>query len=465
MLEAFRFDAESAHSELARQCLNCIAQNFLQHKEMDLSVRLGSQESPLLQYAVLHWPEHAKHVPARDARLVHTLRQFFCDKHALRRHWWKAYRNKKLLSLPEPIPLLHMLCYLGLISIVEEYVSWEAWKPRLFKRMNKKDSSGNTALHLAIGARNHGVAKVLIGKGADVNTSDRFRRTPLQRAVEEGDTDMVQLLIQKGAKINVENDYGRTALHLAASGGSTKIVQCLVQGGADVNTIDMGGDSVLYSAIGPWETSGTIVLTLVNKGADLNRKEYDESTVLHRAAKRGNEAVTRLLVENGAVVNAKDKYGRTALHWAAEEGHEAVVRLLVENGAVVNAKDESGRTALHLAAGEVESMVVWLLVSKGADVKASTKDGCTVLHEAITAVGGADRGNEELVELLISMGADSKAKNSDGKTALHLAIEKRNQAVVRMLKTEKWESKRRRTTAGRQQVRQRARFLEALAHQ
>jgi ankyrin repeat protein len=110
-------------------------------------------------------------------------------------------------------------------------------------------------------------------------------------------------------------------------------------------------------------------------------------------------------------------------------------------------------------------MVVVLLVSKGADVKAKTKDGCTVLHEAITAVGGADRGNEELVELLISMGVDSMVKNKDGKTALHLASEENNQAVVCMLKKEKWEAKRRRTSAGRRQVRQRARFFEALAHQ
>jgi hypothetical protein len=89
---------------------------------------------------------------------------------------------------------------------------------------------------------------------------------------------------------------------------------------------------------------------------------------------------------------------------------------------------------------------------------------CTVLHEAISALGGASRGNKALVELLINIGADLKVKNKDGKTALHLAIEEENKAVVRLLRIEEGALKRRRTTTGRQQLRQRTRFLKAFAH-
>ena len=466
VLESFRLRVEHSHLELAQKCLQCIAQSGLQDRAIDFDAELGSRESPLLRYAALHWSEHAHNISAGDVALLHTLKRFFCTGHALWRHWWVAYRNKKLLSLPQTIPLLHMLCYLGFVLLVEEQTAWESWKPQFFKRINKKDSDGNTALHLAIRARNQEVAEVLIDNGAEVNARDKYKRTPLHRAAEEGDEGMVRLLIRKradvnaegndnntvlhsalstrannavvhvlideGANVNAKNSYGITALHLATWEGNTEIVRWLVDGRADVNTIDRGGRTVLHSAVGPWKTSETIVLTLVNKGADLNTRGSDGSTVLHWAAEKGNEAVVRLLVDKGAAVNAKDNYGRTALQWAS---------------------------------GEVELVVVLLLAFKGADVKAKTNDGCTVLHEAISALGGASRGNEELVKLLISIGADLRAKNKDGKTALHLAVEEENKAVVRLLRTEEWASKRRRTTRGRQQLRRRTRFLEALAHQ
>lgn len=60
VLEGFRLQAESAHFELARQCLECIAKSTLQHWAIDLDAQLSPQESPLLRYAPLHWPEHAR---------------------------------------------------------------------------------------------------------------------------------------------------------------------------------------------------------------------------------------------------------------------------------------------------------------------------------------------------------------------------------------------------------------------
>ena len=48
-----------------------------------------------------------------------------------------------------------------------------------------------------------------------------------------------------------------------------------------------------------------------------------------------------------ADVDAKDKDGSTALHRVAGRGDEVVVQLLVDKGVDVKAKDEDGWTALH----------------------------------------------------------------------------------------------------------------------
>ncbi|KAH8714814.1 hypothetical protein GQ44DRAFT_582173, partial [Phaeosphaeriaceae sp. PMI808] len=60
VVEAFRLEPKSAHLELARTCLDCIAQSSLQHRVINLDDKFSSQESALLEYSVRHWPEHAK---------------------------------------------------------------------------------------------------------------------------------------------------------------------------------------------------------------------------------------------------------------------------------------------------------------------------------------------------------------------------------------------------------------------
>ena len=51
VLEAFRFDSQSAHLELARKCIDCIAQSSLQHGHFDSYAKPDPRESPLLRYA------------------------------------------------------------------------------------------------------------------------------------------------------------------------------------------------------------------------------------------------------------------------------------------------------------------------------------------------------------------------------------------------------------------------------
>jgi ankyrin repeat protein len=63
--------------------------------------------------------------------------------------------------------------------------------------------------------------------------------------------------------------------------------------------------------------------------------------------------VVRLLLEKGAEPDSKDNGGRTPLSWAAKRGHEAVVRLLLEKGA-----DDGGRTPWSWAAGRHEGVVL-----------------------------------------------------------------------------------------------------------
>src|SRR2546421_12370782 len=74
--------------------------------------------------------------------------------------------------------------------------------------------------------------------------------------------------------------------------------------------------------------------------------------LLHWAAFCGHERVVQRLLEKGADVARKDRYERTALFPAVMKGHAAVVELLLEKGADVECYSSAGRTPLSWAAGD-----------------------------------------------------------------------------------------------------------------
>ena len=57
--------------------------------------------------------------------------------------------------------------------------------------------------------------KLLVARGAQVNTRDKEGRTALMFAVDRGDVEVVEALLQAGADASVVNQEGATALMYA----------------------------------------------------------------------------------------------------------------------------------------------------------------------------------------------------------------------------------------------------------
>jgi ankyrin repeat protein len=133
-----------------------------------------------------------------------------------------------------------------------------------------------------------------------------------------------------------------------------------------------------------------IVELLISKGADISP--------LHFAIYMKDEGKARSLIEGGADVNKRTPYGTTPLHRAADSGLKDLANLLIDKGADVNAKDNWNWTPLHYAAYGHKD-IAELLIAKGADVDARDGGGSTPLWYA------KDEGNTEIVELLRKHGA------------------------------------------------------------
>ena len=92
----------------------------------------------------------------------------------------------------------------------------------------------------------------------------------------------------------------------------------------------------LYSA-SKWGATEEVAL-LLDKGVNVNKKDYDGKTALIMASSRGYPETVAFLLKNGADVNAKDEDGMTALDIVSQEGHrdfKKTVKLLIRNGATI----------------------------------------------------------------------------------------------------------------------------------
>lgn len=101
-----------------------------------------------------------------------------------------------------------------------------------------------TALIYAIGVEQFACAKLLVEKGADVNTTaGAGKSSPLLAAVLVESPPMVEYLIAHGANVNAKSSNGDTPLHFANFPGHVleEISNLLIAKGADVNVRDNKG--------------------------------------------------------------------------------------------------------------------------------------------------------------------------------------------------------------------------------
>src|SRR5215831_1386366 len=101
--------------------------------------------------------------------------------------------------------------------------------------LNASDADGSTALDWAVRRDDLETANLLIGRGADVKTANRYSVTPLSLACVNGNTAMIEALLKAGADPNTTLPGGESALMTASRTGKVAAVKMLLTHGANVN--------------------------------------------------------------------------------------------------------------------------------------------------------------------------------------------------------------------------------------
>ncbi|KAK9891273.1 hypothetical protein WA026_013584 [Henosepilachna vigintioctopunctata] len=105
----------------------------------------------------------------------------------------------------------------------------------------KRNSKGESKLHLACKRKSTSEVRQLIKNNVDINLKDYASWTPLHEAIQAEAVDVVTELLDKGALINSPGEFYITPLHKAVIIENPDLIKLLVEYGADKEAIDFYG--------------------------------------------------------------------------------------------------------------------------------------------------------------------------------------------------------------------------------
>lgn len=152
-------------------------------------------------------------------------------------------------------------------------------------------------LHKSPGSCSDMLVQFVMAQGVNLALQDMHGKNwiPLHWAAKTANLTMIKLLLGRGAEVDTRDHLGRTSLHLGSWFGP-EVVRFLLENGADTSARDTNGYTPLHTAV---RHSKEVMRILLEKGADVNARDGNGSTPLHVAAE-SSRGIVNLLLEHGA---------------------------------------------------------------------------------------------------------------------------------------------------------------------
>ncbi len=160
-------------------------------------------------------------------------------------------------------------------------------------------------------------------------------------ASQHGDIDLMKMALHDGAQVEHRQEFSfgpSTCLHVAVSNGHLNATKLLLKEGANVNAAT-GKYQYTPMMIASWQNKPDILKLLLEHNGKTNLKNYQGSTAIHSAARKGHLSIVQLLVGKSNV-NERDNNGKAPLCLAEENkwsnsDYDAVILCLTQNGATM----------------------------------------------------------------------------------------------------------------------------------
>lgn len=239
--------------------------------------------------------------------------------------------------------------------------------------MEALDRNGISAVHTAARKNHFEVMEAMIRKGVNVNvTADSpavAGSTPLHIACEHGYPKIVQMLMDAGADDTLLNIKEETPAHIAVSKKiSYKEIKEAerVQMLRALKHIDIPGREgktpLMLVQSRDLYITGTISPILIEKGADVNRRDNDgNNAMMINAEWHGNLDVLKAMIKAGLDINARNKDGNTVLHRLLVRNYIREAVYLIKKGADYNIPNEKQVTPMQIAVEDGRTEVLELM--------------------------------------------------------------------------------------------------------
>ena len=269
---------------------------------------------------------------------------------------------------------------------------------------------------------------------ANPDTISRHRKErALRNACSMGRYQIVKYFMNNDTSLKLGVNVYSTPLHLAVSSNKEKWIRAeqiekdrtdyystaklLIKKGYDVNAKDNQGNTPLHKAA--FVGHGKNVELLIQNGATIDALNNRGETPLFKAFSSMNEVeIGKKLVKMGADINIKNTRGESIGHRVARSGNIKIMELLFNNGLERGAVDSSGNTYLHHAVYGKKEEMVRFLISKGEKTNIKNKQGITPVFSCVSG----NNEDIEITQILIDNGAKVTIKDNNGNTPLHYAV-------------------------------------------
>lgn len=352
-----------------------------------------------------------------------------------------------LSAMDEAVPQIATSSNQDLFSLMEEReCGW--WDLAFAQNLRAKpfltavrNLDGETLLHVAARKCYENEVLLLLVAGADVNAVDKHGRTPLHlvAGLKREDAWMIRdMLALKKANLDARTDNGDTPLMVATKANDQRTIEFLVWMGASLKAPAADAASLGDIALdaGNVEAAALLADSDDEPAITINAKNHRIPNYIARAftdaaAKKDYALLSDLMID-GVDINTRDPDGATALHRAVYRAHEDVVTFLLMLGANPDLTDKNGNTPYMAASSwfglSMDWMRAMLLLSSGKTTEPINQRGFSPLDAAVHA------GNEESAQLLIWAGADSRIETGDQGTPMTIACRAGSQRLIDLLR-------------------------------
>ncbi|XP_014228780.2 serine/threonine-protein phosphatase 6 regulatory ankyrin repeat subunit B-like [Trichogramma pretiosum] len=314
------------------------------------------------------------------------------------------------------------------------------------------DADGSTALHTICRDKRVDLLKLFFEivdkhrKAVQINVRDSLGKTPLHLAVESGKVTTFKLLLTRGADVNSVNEEGSTLLHLICQRlDSYKFVEILFKIANDigkpvwVNIQDKEGNTPLHVAISH-RSKTTSKILLVN-GSNPNLADKDGCTALHLISSNTKtcDAMRHFFeiiddMQQTVQINARDNKGWTPLHVAVHSGSRSKFQLLLKRGADPNVTNHDGQTALHFVCRRDDYGFMWNFFNIIDDMQQPVEIDARDIMGQTPLLLALFNANTKMAEHLLWADADPNLADNEGWTPLHVICIKCNRFLKKFFK-------------------------------